>query len=75
MTITIILAIWFVCSVVVSPLIGWFLFRLNQDRNALRLSQMKERSRISLGKSIKFLTPHRHRGDPAPPVRRAARGR
>lgn len=75
MTVIITLGAWFACSVIVSPLIGWLLFTLGNDQSALLRQPPRDRPRFSFDKSIKFLTPRRHRGEPAPPVRRAARGR
>ncbi|HEY2008388.1 MAG TPA: hypothetical protein VGH23_05330 [Rhizomicrobium sp.] len=74
MTITIILAIWFACSVIASPLIGWLLFTLGKEESIALHQPPAGRSRFSFDKSFKLLAP-RHRSEFVPPVRRAARGR
>jgi hypothetical protein len=73
MTFAIILGLWFACSVIVSPLIGWLLFALGNDRVTPTLPRQSRHS--VLPESAKSSVAQCDRLDALQPVRGAARGR
>ena len=76
MTVAIILGMWFACSLIAAPLIGWFLFVLSKDQTRAFRPLQKTKPRQSLGKGANFPASHHQHGDTVQPhVRRAARGR
>jgi len=76
MTIVIILGIWFACSLIASPLIGWVLFTLGQknDPKPLRPTA-NQRLQPSFGRTIKFFVQQRHKTKSAPQMLRRTRRR